>query len=80
MLLDITRYGEVFYQFYTCTLLQRLYTEPYIHLFCMSIGATVGYGAHIFEEGSHERYKKLVEKYPEHPLTRMAPQEQVEKK
>ena len=38
-----------------------------MHLVCTSVGATLGYMAHKYEEGSEERIERLLEKHDQAP-------------
>ena len=45
-----------------------LYAEPQIHVLCTLAGFGVGYVCHKYEEGSEERFKKLIKKHPNAPV------------
>ena len=46
-------------------------TEPLLHVACTLVGFTIGTIFHKYEEGSEERFQKLIEKHPDAPVAQL---------
>ena len=64
------------YRLLSCVILcirisSLLYAEPLIHVTCTFVGFTLGYIFHKYEEGSEERFQRLIKNHPNAPVTQL---------
>jgi hypothetical protein len=48
-----------------------VFRKPLLHVACTLVGFTIGTIFHKYEEGSEERFQKLIEKHPDAPVAQL---------